>query len=188
MCPRGIPPKEHRGPQPRTAGRTVSKVLQHYGVEAAFPFGPPSGWLSLLTASTPRSVMIVECMSKFACGQSGDTGSEPQRAKIKSRFQLLYVRPSRFIPTSRNKLPELHAISPYLRTAASVSARHSKVGLCLPFKRHIPIPFPRFALVRRECLAPNRNIWVRFIPVICHDDGFSGKNILCVKSPDVGVE
>jgi hypothetical protein len=70
MCPRGTPTEEHQGPQPKTAGSTVSKVLQRYGVVAIFPFGPHSGWLSLLSANTPRNVIIVDCMSMFACGQA----------------------------------------------------------------------------------------------------------------------
>jgi hypothetical protein len=76
MCPCGTPTKEHQRPQPKTARNTVSKVLQRCGLEAISSFGSYSGWLSLLSASTARNVIIIDGMSRSACGQANDCVTE----------------------------------------------------------------------------------------------------------------
>ncbi|MDQ3256776.1 MAG: hypothetical protein M3R15_23270, partial [Acidobacteriota bacterium] len=60
--------------------------------------------------------------------------------------------------------------------------------LGLPVKRHIPIPFPRFPVIGRECLTPSRNIRVRFVPLKYGDDRLSFKNVLRVKLSEMAVE
>ena len=55
ICPRGTPTREHQGPQRKSAGSTVLKVLQRYGLVAIFPFEPHSGWVS----SVPNVFRIV---------------------------------------------------------------------------------------------------------------------------------
>jgi hypothetical protein len=64
----------------------------------------------------------------------------------------------------------------------------TKPGLALPEKRHIPIPFPRFAVIGRECLAPNRILGVRFVPLIHNNNWLSCKNVPRVKFPNVASE
>ncbi|MGH7596828.1 MAG: hypothetical protein ACREOI_10780 [bacterium] len=64
----------------------------------------------------------------------------------------------------------------------------TKPGLAISVKRHIPIPFPRFSIVGRECLTPDRVLRVRFVPLKHDNDWLSFKNVLRVKFSNVAIK